>query len=456
VFGYPSKEVNPVSIYDLSDEEQKRFIWIDDKHPGYAAIEKSRWDELYDLYCKGWVLIEALELMALRIVKESKACRNYLKARFTHVYIDEYQDADSYTHCLFMEFVGMGMNGIVVGDKNQSIFGFAHKNSQYLVGLSHNPDFTAFSLLDNFRCSLPIINYSSRLLDANYQVKPTTECGVVHMTAKGAEDEVANLLSHIIPKTCSQMKIKDMSQVAILVKKRTFQELLNNKLTIPHRLIETTVLDRDMNPRSRLYAELLQFYFDPKMSIFSVIDEFEDYENLTLKERQRLMTLVDLIREVKENEMQMKLPILFPKMAKILIPQYPHGHSMKHLTSVLNDQNLLNTYRPLSEKEVVLMTLHKSKGLEFDVVFHLNMNEWELPGKKPGANGDFNHPEYVNYEQDLDLHYVGITRARKVCFLISSSRRTNTKGTLSKANPSEFLNLNGLEKLRVDIKSGLR
>ena len=49
------------------------------------------------------------------------------------------------------------------------------------------------------------------------------------------------------------------------------------------------------------------------------------------------------------------------------------------------------------------MTLHKSKGLEFDIVYHLNMNEFEIPFKQY-KNGVACYP---NEAQDLDLHYVG-------------------------------------------------
>lgn len=451
VFGYPSVEVSPVEIDGLEESRRMDFEWIDTAHPDYNTIDEARWDMLYALFRDGVVLIEALELMALRVVKESKACRNYVKARFTHVFIDEYQDADTYTNAIFENFVGLGLTGIVVGDKNQSIFGFAHKTSQYLEALSRNTSFTAFPLLDNFRCSLPIINYSSRLLDAGYQVTPTTEDGVYHITVTGGEEDVAEWLSRAVPTVCNGMKIDDYSQVAILVKKGTMQTLMNQELTIPHRLIETTILDRDMNPRSRLYGMLLQYYFDERMSFFEVIDEFEDYESLTLGERKHLMELKKKIRAVEEYEIVKKLPVLFPKVAKILLPQYQESYAVQHLKTVLGDENLLNTYRPLKKDEVVLMTLHKSKGLEFDVVFLLNMNEWELPGKHLTAEGDFDSVVYNDYNQDLDLHYVGITRARKACFLVSSSKRTNSRGRLSNACPSEFLGMNGLEKLRKNL-----
>jgi DNA helicase-2/ATP-dependent DNA helicase PcrA len=451
VFGYPTVEVAPIGLRGLEEDSQAAFEWIDDEHPDYDDVSSDRWDGLYALFCEGLVLIEALELMALRIVNESIACRNYIKARFTHVFIDEYQDADTYTNGIFEKFVELGLTGIVVGDKNQSIFGFAHKHSRYLEALSKDVRFKAFPLLDNFRCSQPIIDYSSRLLDANYQVNGTAGEGVYHYTVTGGEDDVASWLSKAIPMVCKGMKIDDYSQVAILVKKGTMQTQMDQSLSIPHRLVETTILDRDMNPRSRLYGKLLEFFFNKKMSFFEVIDEFEDYESLTLSERKRLMSLKDRIREVEEYEMVKKLPKLFARVANILLPQYAESYALQHLDTVMNDETLLNTYRPLKKEEVVLMTLHKSKGLEFDVVFHLNMNEWEMPGKLPGPNGDFDHPMYVNYNQDLDLHYVGITRARKVCFLVSSSQRTNSRGRLSNAYPSEFLGVNGLEQLRTNI-----
>lgn len=451
VFGYPNVEVSPVGLKGMEKGQQVEFGWIDNEHPDYENVSQDRWGDLYDLYREGVVLIEALELMALRVVNESIACRNYIKARFTHVFIDEYQDADTYTNGLFEKFVELGLTGIMVGDKNQSIFGFAHKHSRYLEALSRDVRFTPFPLQDNFRCSQPIIDYSSRLLDANYQVNGTVGEGVYHYTVTGGEEDVASWLSKAIPKICQGMKIDDYSQIAILVKNGKMQTQIDQSMSIPHRLVETTILDRDMNPRSRLYGKLLEYYFCEKMSFFEVIDEFEDYEALTLSERKRLMKLKDKISELEEFEMVKKLPKLFVKVANILLPQYAESSALQHLDTVMNDETLLNTYRPLKKDEVVLMTLHKSKGLEFDVVFHLNMNEWEMPGKKPGPNSDFNNPVYTNYNQDLDLHYVGITRAKKVCFLVSSSRRTNSSGKLSNAYPSEFLGMNGLEQLRTNI-----
>jgi superfamily I DNA/RNA helicase len=76
------------------------------------------------------------------------------------------------------------------------------------------------------------------------------------------------------------------------------------------------------------------------------------------------------------------------------------------------------------------------------------LHEWVFPNKRPGPNSDFNNPVYGDWQQDLNLHYVGITRARKACLLISSSKRTNADGAVKNGMNSEFLFHNGIEKLR--------
>ena len=92
------------------------------------------------------------------------------------------------------------------------------------------------------------------------------------------------------------------------------------------------------------------------------------------------------------------------------------------------------------------MTLHKAKGLEFDIVYHLNMNEFEIPYKiikNKLAVSPFE-------EQDLNLHYVGVTRAKKQCILITNTIRHNSKNEEKKSTPSIFLYKNGVDKLRTD------
>jgi len=449
VMGYPAKEVIPIAEKDLEKDRKADFEWIGSIHPDYDDIKEPSWKKLYELFLEGYVLINSLELMALHIVKNCPACRAHLKARFKYVFFDEFQDADTYTNGILRELIELGLVANAVGDPNQSIFGFAHKVSDYLEALEKEPGFKAFQLVDNFRCSTPIVNYSNRLLDANCEVTETDEDGVELITVNGDETSVAEYLTSIIGDDCENWDVKDLSQVAILVKNKTTQAYIDNNLEIPHRVVASTPLDDDVNPRSRLYAQLLMFYFDKNMPFMAVLDEYVDYDIFTNSVKQKLLTLRDRIRAVDLLGIADEFPSLFKKVADIILPKYQEGGSLNHLKTVLADEKLTETYKPLKENEVVIMTLHKAKGLEFDIVYHLNMNEWELPVKIP-RDGDWNDLCYPQYEQDLNLHFVGVTRARKLCALITSTSRHNSYDQAKKSSPSEFLFLNGVEEMRKD------
>ncbi|MDY6301308.1 MAG: ATP-dependent helicase [Bacteroidales bacterium] len=447
VMGHSVCDIQPVAYCDLIEEQKENFRWITEGHPPYDDIKSPTWKLFYDLFVEGKVIIESLELLALHILKKCPACRKFIKARYKYVFIDEYQDADEYTNDVFLELISLGITGNVVGDTNQSIFGFAHKSSKYLMELEHHPEFTVFRLARNFRCSAPIVNYSNRLMDKNCTLIDTSEEGVKLITVDGSEERVAFYIDQFVTEDCEKNQVTDMSEVAILVKNKRTQEIIDEKLETPHRVIESTELDADLNPRSRLYGLLLQYYLDATMRFMTIIDEFLDYENLTISNRKRLDQIKEEIRSVQMTEIEEELPRLFKAVGDIILPKYEEGKATEHLEAVLADKRMLDTYRPITGDEVLIMTLHKAKGLEFDIVYHLNLNQWELPFKQV-KNGDFNNPLYPNWEQDLDLHYVGVTRAKKACYLITNSQRHNANGQIKKSSPSEFLTLNSVDKLR--------
>lgn len=446
VMGYPIKDVIPIGLSDLPKERVQDFLWIKDILPDYVDIENSTWKKLYNLYQEGYVLINSLELLALHIIMICMACKAYLKARYKYVFFDEFQDADTYTSGIFHELIKLGLIANAVGDPNQSIFGFAKKESKYLEALETMPSFKAFRLAENFRCSIPIVNYSNRLLNADCEILETDDKeGVELINVTGDETKIAKYLSNYIKKDCEKWGVNDFSQVAVLVRKKITQTYIDNNLDFPHRVVSSTPLDDDVNPRSRLYAMLIQFYFDKDMPFMTVLDEYIDYDLLTNNVKQKLKLLKNKIRAVELTNIADDFPVLFKRVADIILSKYQEGSSMIHLKTVLNSEKLIETYKPFLDNEVLIMTLHKAKGLEFDIVYHLNMNEYEIPNKKFDNYGVHYYPDL---EQDLDLHYVGITRARKLCVLFTNTIRHNYLDDSKKGDPSIFLYRNGVNKLR--------
>ena len=80
---------------------------------------------------------------------------------------------------------------------------------------------------------------------------------------------------------------------------------------------------------------------------------------------------------------------------------------------------------------VKLITVHKSKGLEFPVVFVIGMEEDLFPSKK-------SLDSVPALEEERRLCYVAITRAKKNCFLTMAFNRYMF-GSYQKMEPSEFI-----------------
>ena len=109
---------------------------------------------------------------------------------------------------------------------------------------------------------------------------------------------------------------------------------------------------------------------------------------------------------------------------------------------VSDQESLVSSYSPVDQNQVNLLTYHKAKGLEFDVVFCLETYKYIMP--------PYNSTK-AEEEESLAIHYVGVTRARKACYLMVGTRRHNAKGERHRAEPSMFLEFDGLSKLRANV-----
>ncbi|MGU5539488.1 UvrD-helicase domain-containing protein, partial [Aeromonas hydrophila] len=64
----------------------------------------------------GFVPLETVGMLAHYVVEQSPACQNYLVARYSAVYIDEYQDSGYFQHQLFLKLKSLGLTAVAVGD----------------------------------------------------------------------------------------------------------------------------------------------------------------------------------------------------------------------------------------------------------------------------------------------------------------------------------------------------
>ena len=426
-----------------SDLEIVRLNSVDISNYGEFNSEKS-FDESIDFYKNlfqdGKVPLEIIGSLAIHVLEKSNACRRYLQARFSHIIVDEYQDCDLKQHELFLTMVGLGLVGIAVGDIDQSIFAFAKKSSKYLSALARDTrTFITFSLSTNHRSHLSIVNYATKLLSNTYLPKPVEEICVYEKCIDGSEIEIAQWISKTIAVFETKLKIPFRRNVGILFKSRRAGNLIYNNLSIPSKPIIDTPLDNDSSIWGAIFRNILYWVYSSEITKFDLVEQYLsiDYQRKTVCSALKILLTLEEI--VKSGNEILEGRHCFEQLSLLLSPNARNNTSLLNLDTILSDSTLLSSFVPANDEEVQLLTLHKAKGLEFDLVLHLDLYEWILPQ----YNGD--------RIQDLNLHYVGITRARKACVLCTSTKRHNSNGEIVDANYSEFLLQNGLESLRRKI-----
>jgi DNA helicase-2/ATP-dependent DNA helicase PcrA len=143
------------------------------------------------------------------------------------------------------------------------------------------------------------------------------------------------------------------------------------------------------------------------------------------------------IFQTPEPQLQNKIDV-FQQLCILYYPEINRdvlNKSINTLTEVLSDSNKISTFKPADKDQINLMTIHKAKGLEFNIVFHLDLYNY-----------------FGKNEEDINLHYVAITRAIDACYLVTSKYRHNKKtGDLYACPPSEYLTRSDLAKLRKDF-----
>jgi superfamily I DNA/RNA helicase len=439
LFGIPKSEIVVIRASDLTPGQVQELIG--EYGSDFDATNPENFSVLINLFKDGKILLEAIGVLSVYIFDNSLACRNYIKARYSHIFIDEYQDCGKEQHDLFLKIRNLAITAIAVGDANQSIFKFSGKSAEFLLDLAGSfSDFTLYPLNYNHRCHPSIINYSLLLLNEAAVTLDCDELRVYERRVAGSEEEVGGWIGQMIPKFVAKFKTEQLNKVGILIRGRRTGLSISQNLGIVHKFFEPTALDEDFTIWSDIFRQLLSLIFNRKSSRTEFLDSYLDTPNEKTKARKVLKSIESLTASIHEDAFDPDSIIAeMESIASMLVPLGSSSKSIGLLRDVLSSEARLNSYKPAGEDEVQIMTLHKSKGLEFDIVFHVDLYQHIMPM----FNGD--------RTQDLNLHYVGLTRAKECCVLLHSTLRTKSNGQVVNASPSDFLGSKILARNRIQL-----
>ena len=442
------KTFDNLIIRSMNNSERSQLGQVEKRE----KIEYNHMDIILSLLEANIILIECIGILANYIFDNSKACRSYLKSRYKYLYVDEYQDTGIDQHYLFIKLKNMGIIMAAVGDVNQSIFEFSGKKSYYLKRIRQDKTFRSFILSQNHRSHQSIVNYSNRLIDSTCTITdiPEKDRRVFYFISLGDEKHIASFIDEKIASIMNAYNIDKFNKIAILFRNSKNAQYISQELNTPHKIVSPTKLDMQISIWASIFASILRFIFNPTNRFIDIVETYSSFDSLRNTPKRSLQkSNIVLNGIVDHGEICNKDLFIEPSIniATILMPEAHNINDINLLKEVVFDSKQLDSYRSEDSNEINLMTLHKSKGLEFDAVIHADLYEWGLPSKKV-ENNNFKEPLYPNWEQDLNLHYVGITRAKKVCILIRSEKRHKSNGELTNAQDSEFIQLHNVHNLR--------
>lgn len=186
--------------------------------------EKELFDELFKAYenwkdALGKIDYDDMLLKAYELMKNDKTCLEWLQERYQYIQIDEFQDTNYLQRDILYLLAGENGNIAVVGDDDQSIYGFRGAKPEIMLKFAeHYPNAVSLHLSMNYRSDRKIIECASNLIHHNKErfdkefLASHEEEGIVHhQTYNDIDAEQRGLVKMILEKKMSMDEYRNTS-----------------------------------------------------------------------------------------------------------------------------------------------------------------------------------------------------------------------------------------------------
>lgn len=315
--------------------------------------------------------------LAKEILEQSQFTREYLQLKYAAFYLDEYQDSDCEMHEFFMYLKNeLEIPLFIIGDKKQLLYEFTGADPKIFYKLK-SEGFKTFTLSHNFRSAEGIVKYANSFVRNTEYDFSTDGSVVLH------EGDFDRFLKSIDSNT----------QMAFLVSSLKYMDdWLKYKLVQNYGFVEMKSPPIDTKFANYfILDQLLKHYHDSSSTVYRLLSEL--VLPLTKKNQK---VIEQVMKNIENNEILKGL-----EEYAVLNESVLSDDEIEAFQQALNKQ-WRNHYSLVMPKRQIL-TIHSSKGLEFDYVF--------VDSKDFYRDGQF-QPE---------LHYVAITRPKKKLYIKKSS-----------------------------------
>ena len=497
-----------ISKYKNSLIEPAQAI-ADARLPNFKKI--SRIYEKYQNYLYENNLVDFDDLLALtyKILDQDEELCHQTSQKYRYIMIDEFQDTNELQNLLVRKLCSTHDNICVVGDDDQSIYGWRGANVKNILEFPKTfANTKVIKLEKNYRSTKKILEAANELISHNRnrlgkRLEATMEEGKA-ITVSGFNDEqeeamqIGRRIQKLIDSGVSPSQIAVLFRINAL--SRSVEEAFN-RLGIHFKLVgairfyeraevkdvisyfrivanpgDEFSLKRVINRPKRgigkvTYEKLSQAAHQKGISILDFIARSEESELAALVGKKNAKTLLAFASDLEylrssaqealyhfvdafEDRIGLKkyyhtMPDGMERVANIdefygLFRDYVKQNPENSLEEFLAEISLQSDQDQVGGEAVNIMSVHASKGLEFEHLFVIGMEEGFFPLTGDGCD----------IEEERRLGYVAITRAKKELTL-SYVKNRFYKGRRTYLEKSRFLNEAGLCKGSVRIEKSV-
>ena len=471
----------------------------------FNTISEKRVLDIYQTYQElihknNSVDFDDLLVLPVELFKKYPEILDKYQEKFKYILVDEYQDTNEVQYQFNKLLASKYRNLFVVGDANQSIYGFRNVNFRNILNFEKDyKDAYVVTLESNYRSTNNILECANCVIRNNKERKELNLKGTIgdgvktqYITCENGKmealtiiDEIKKLYNQgydykdigILYRTNGQSRlleevflkenipynvvgayyfyqrkeIKDLLSYLKLINNQNDDIALRRVINEPKRGIGEKAIENLSNEATRLGSSMFDAISKGRELAFKdlILDMIKAQDNLSLTEFIDYVIDKSGMKESLTSEKSLENDLRLDNLEefKSVTASFEERTGSVNLSDFLEEISLVADISEHKEEKdaVTLMTIHSAKGLEFDCVFLCGMEEGIFPHQNSfGSDAEI--------EEERRLCYVGITRARKVLYLTNAHSRI-LYGREQVNPPSRFIKEIDKDLLDVKVKS---
>ncbi len=407
----------------------------------------------------GKIDFDMMVLEGLRLIEKHAWVRRAIEAKFPILAVDEYQDLGLPLHRIVLSLCfKAGIRLLAVGDPDQSIYGFAGSQPNLLVQLAARPDVESIRLEFNYRSGSTIVGMSEVALreTRGYQAKSQHRDTIdFHEDEGGIEAQASVICEKIIPEVRRLQPDMKLGQIAVLYVDKYDAEVIATRMTaagLPFARVDPggpyprTPLTRWLEAAAAWCAGGWERK-RPRLS--NLVQEWlASHRPLLLNARDQRACESEIAGFLFGHRQP---DLLLSDWLEALVAETSLGRALHQPMALEDERDNFERLQTICKEgfslhgatlakfareegvtdQVKLVTLHSAKGLEFDVVIMMGMDQGRMP-KFSAETGE-------GLREQRRLFYVGLTRARHAVHMTFSGWYRGPTGRIWQKGASQFV-----------------